>query len=171
MALVRRVEKFSGIRMTFPFTLRATMAYVGFLLAPKSEGGREVQGKSIKKYLSAIRMLHMQRGHFSAWIRPEIIQQITRGACNRDQIVKRMRGKAGRLPMTPELMKKLKTNLRNASMVMSRKRLIWAVATIGWAGALRIHEMLARESETYDPYWPLMWWWGRQRWTVGCCRP
>ena len=56
---VKRVEKFSGVRMTLPFTLRATIAYVSFLLVPKAAGRREVQGKSIEKYLSAIRILQM----------------------------------------------------------------------------------------------------------------
>ena len=67
-AHIRRVEKSTGVTMTFPFTLKSTLAYVGFLLAPKIEGGRGVQGKSVEKYLSALRMLHMQRVFFSPWI-------------------------------------------------------------------------------------------------------
>ena len=64
---IQRVEKFAGIRMTFPFTVKSMLAYAGFLLAPKTEGGRGIQGKSVEKYFSCLRMSHMMRGHFSPW--------------------------------------------------------------------------------------------------------
>ena len=78
---IARAEKHSGVRITFPFSLRSTLAYVGFLLCPKEEGGRGLQGKSVEKYLSALRLIHMQKGYFEPYIRPEVIKQITRGAC------------------------------------------------------------------------------------------
>ena len=98
----------------------------------------------------------MQKGHFSPWIRPDIIKQITRGACNRDQLRKRLEGKTGRLAMTPMLMDTLKTNLGHSSLRKSRKRILWAVATICWAGALRIHEILSRLASNYDPLTTLL---------------
>ena len=76
----------TGVNITFPFSLKSLLAYVGFLLAPKVDGGRGLQGKSVEKYLSAIRLLHMQKGFFEPYIRPEIIKQITRGAVIRDQV-------------------------------------------------------------------------------------
>ena len=101
---IARAEKHTGVRITFPFSLKALLAYVGFLLCPKEEGGRGLQGKSVEKYLSALRLIHMQKGHFEPYIRPEVIKQITKGACNRDQIIKRMEGKAEKMAMTPEIM-------------------------------------------------------------------
>ena len=141
----------TGVRMTFPFGIKQTLAYIGYLLAPRDKGGRGLQGKSVEKYLSALRMVHMQRGFFSPWIRPEIVSLITKGAANRDQIKKRVEGKLGRLPMTPQLMWDLKLALKEASFRRSRKRIIWVTATMCWAGAMRIHELLAREAEEYDP--------------------
>ena len=101
---IARAEKHSGVKITFPFSLKSTLAYVGFLLCSKEEGGRGLQGKSVEKYLSALRLIHMQKGHFEPYIRPEVIKQITRGACNRDQVMKRMEGKAVKVAMTPEIM-------------------------------------------------------------------
>ena len=101
---IARAEKHTGVRITFPFSLKSLLAYVGFLLCRKEEGGRGLQGKSVEKYLSALRLIHMQKGYFEPYIRPEVIKQITRGACNRDQIVKRMEGKAEKMAMTPEIM-------------------------------------------------------------------
>ena len=76
----------TGVNITFPFSLKSLLAYVGFLLAPKVDGGRGLQGKSVEEYLSAIRLLHMQKGFFEPYIRPEIIKQITRGAVIGDQV-------------------------------------------------------------------------------------
>ena len=53
--------------------------------------------------------------------------------------------------MTPDLMWSLKTALSKSGMKLSRKRIIWAVSTICWAGALRIHEVLARDTISFDP--------------------
>jgi len=121
---VKRVEKVTGLKLEFPFSLKSTLAYIGFLLAPKESGGRALQGKSVEKYLSALRMMHIQKGHFSPWLRPEVVKQITRGACNRDQLKKRMEGKTGRMAMTPEIMKSLKIKLKESNVRKSRKRLI-----------------------------------------------
>ena len=114
---IARAEKFTGIKITFPFTLKSLLAYVGFLLCAKEEGGRGLQGKSVEKYLSALRLIHMQKGHFEPYIRPEIIKQITRGACNRDQIIKRMEGKAEKLAMTPELMQGIANSLKDLKLI------------------------------------------------------
>ena len=151
-----RVEKATGVKLTFPFSLKSTMTYVSHLLCSKSEGGRGLQGKTVEKYISHLRMTHMQKGFFSAWIRPEIIKQITRGACNRDQLEKRMLGKTGKHAMTPDLMWILKSKLGLFAWRRSRKRIVWAVSTLCWAGALRIHEVLARSSSCYDPLTTMM---------------
>ena len=60
---IERAQKFTGMIMTFPFSLDSTLAYVGYLLADNSIGGRGIQGKSVEKYLSGIMMCHMQRGY------------------------------------------------------------------------------------------------------------
>ena len=153
---IARVRKVTGVHLTFPFSLESTLTYVGFLLSPREEGGRGLQGKSVEKYLSAIRLIHMQKGHFNPCIRPEIVKQITRGACNRDQLFKRMSGKVGKHAMTPNLMWSLKLSLSTSSLTRSRRRIIWAIGTICWAGALRIHEVLARSANSYDPLTTMM---------------
>ena len=146
-----RAEKFAGFKLNFPFSLKATLAYVGFLISPKIEGGRGLQGSSVEKYLSALRLIHMQKGFFNPWIRPDVIKQITKGASNRDQIAKRMAGKTGKHAMTPQLMLLLKHSLGRSSMRRSRKRIVWAASTICWAAALRVHELLARNTDCFDP--------------------
>ena len=115
-----------------------------------------MKGNSVEKYLSALRLIHMQNGYFEPFMRPEIIRQITRGACNRDQISKRMEGKATKTAMTPELMYTLKNLLSNSGFSKSRRRLIWATCCLCWSGALRVHEVLSREASKFDPKTTMM---------------
>ena len=57
---------------------------------------RKVSGVTLDKYLSGLRMAHMTRGHFSPWIRPDVVKLMVTGVHNRDQVRKRMEGrKAG----------------------------------------------------------------------------
>ena len=143
---IRRVEEDTGLQLTFPFSLTSTLTYIGYLLTV-----RKVSTVSINKYMSGLRMAHMQRGVFSPWIKPEIVKTILTGQANKDQLEKRMSGKQGRLPVTPELMKALKTSLVSAKMTKSRKRTIWLCSTWCWAGAFRVHEILSRKQGEFDP--------------------
>jgi integrase len=145
------VEAATGLSLSFPFSLKSTLAYTGYLLGSKEQGGRGLAGDTVERYLSAVRMLHLRKGFFSPWVRPDIVKQITKGAANRDQIEKRMAGKAGKHAMTPDLMRSLKQSLFDANLNLSKKRIIWAVSTVCWAGALRIHEILARAPDCFDP--------------------
>ena len=52
--------------MSFPFSVATSLTYVGYLLKK-----RKVSASTIDKYLSAIRMCHLQKGVFSPWIRPD----------------------------------------------------------------------------------------------------
>ena len=61
-----------------------------------------------------------------------------------------MSGKKGKHAMTPGLMWQLKAALRKCGLTLSRRRIIWAVSTICWAGALRVHEILARRTRSFD---------------------
>ena len=80
----------------------------------------------------------------------EIIKQITRGAVIRDQVAKRMEGKAEKMAMTVELMYKLKISLLDSRFSKSRRRIIWVSSTLCWSGALRVHEILARETTKFE---------------------
>ena len=89
-------------------------------------------------------------------ILPDVINQVIKGACNRDQLQKRFQGKKCMMAMTQELMLKLKHNLANCCMRKSKKRIIWSVATLCWGAALRIHEALSCDLRSYDPLTTLL---------------
>ena len=143
---VERIRKELGIRLSFPFSLEDTLTYLGYLLSV-----RKVSAGTLEKYLSGLRMAHLTRGHFSPWIKPEIVKLMITGVHNRDQVRRRMEGKKGRLPVTPIMLRALRDRLKRAIMPQPRKRLIWLVAMWCWSGAFRIHEILAKDPISFDP--------------------
>merc|ERR1712120_39058 len=68
-----------------------------------------------------------------------------------EEVRRRMEGKKGRLPITPLMLRTLRSRLIAAKMRTTKKRLIWLVAAWCWSGAFRIHEILARDTMTFDP--------------------
>jgi len=72
---VVRIRKELGISLSFPFSLEDTITYLGYLLAV-----RKVSGATLDKYLSGLRMAHMTRGHFSPWIRPDVVNSWSLGS-------------------------------------------------------------------------------------------
>ena len=96
---IKRIENTMGRKLRFPFSYTDTLTYIGYLLKV-----RKVSGSTLEKYLSGIRMAHMQRGILAPWLKPEIVKLIVTGAENKTQLMKRMQGKRSRQPITPELM-------------------------------------------------------------------
>jgi hypothetical protein len=123
---VERIRKEMGVRLTFPFSLESIVTFIGYLLDV-----RKVSGVTVNKYLSGLRMLHITKGHFSPWLRPDVVSSIVTGAKNRDDLAKMMRGKVGELPVTPAMMKTLRLNLKSSNLGRTKKRLIWMTATSG----------------------------------------
>ena len=148
---VERIRRDLGISLAFPMSVEDTLTYMGYL-----RNVRKVSGATLDKYLSGLRMAHLTRGVFTPWTRPEVLKLVVTGAQNRDQVVKRMSGKKGRLPVTPEMMRILRRRLSLSNLTTVKKRLVWLVACWCWSGAFRIHEILARERTTYDPTVTLM---------------
>ena len=149
---IKRAEEHAGHKLVFPFSLKSTFIYMAYLLDV-----RKISGVTLEKYQSAIRMVHMQKGFFSPWLRPEIVKQIVSGAQNRDQLIQRMSGKQQRQPITINLLKTLKFRVKEANWSKAKKRLVWLICTLAWAGAFRIHELLAREAMHYDLTTTLLW--------------
>ena len=143
---VGRIRRDLGINLSFPMSVEDTLTYVCYL-----RDVRKVSGATMDKYLTGLRMAHMTRGVFTPWTRPEVLKLVVTGAQNRDQVIRRMAGKKGRLPVTPEMMRTLRKGLKGESMTTVKKRLVWLVAAWCWSGAFRIHEILARDRSMYDP--------------------
>ncbi len=58
--------------------------------------------------------------------------------------------------MTISSMLLFKKQIKNSDLPEHDKALVWAVSTIAFAGAFRIHEILARAESTFDPSFTLL---------------
>ena len=106
---VTRISRELGITLVFPFSLEDTLTYLGYLISV-----RKVSGSTLEKYMSGLRMAHLTRGHFSPWIRPDVVKMMITGIQNKEQVRKRMEGREGRLPITPLMPRSLRNKLIEA---------------------------------------------------------
>jgi integrase len=149
--MLSRCSADTGADLSVPFNQRKTLLFMDWLTRK-----RGVSGATINSYLAGVRQLHIIRGLDPPPIRSGLVKLYIKGSTNRDGIVKRQGRNMGRLPMTPSTMLVLKNRIYNSDRSIHDKRLIWAVATIAFAGAFRIGELLAKLESTFDPDFTLL---------------
>ena len=114
--------------MPFPassLTLRYFCAHIAF----------RVSHKTIKVYLSAVQLEHLERG-LPDPMDDELLRLLCKG-------LKRSQGDTSRLwlPITSNILKVLKTQLRiDSSHTLLEKRLLWSAFTLAFYGFLRASE-------------------------------
>ena len=67
-----------------------------------------------------------------------------------------MKAKAKEWQFTIPILKLIKKNLRKSSFNNVRKHLIWSTSTLAFCGGFRIHELLSKERQSYDPFVTLL---------------
>ena len=117
---------------------------------------RNLAGKTINSYLSGLRTIHLTKGVDSPALRPPIVNAILEGRAHIDSIRSRLNGKAQRLPVTPSVLKLLQACLNNSDNDDQTILLIWCVCLVCFFGGFRIHEILCRQENTFDPCFTLM---------------
>ena len=95
---IQRCEADTRVKIRFPMDDRMILAYVGWLMSV-----RKVSAASIKKYLSALRTVHLKNGYLPRNLRPDIINIIIKGREQEDH-----KEKVPRLTMTLPVLKLLK---------------------------------------------------------------
>ena len=81
---------------------------------------------------------------------------ILNGQNNLEKLMEKIESKSKRVPVTIPILKLIKKNVRKSSLSKVRKTLIWAIATLAFTGGFRIHELLSRERQSYDPFVTLL---------------
>jgi len=112
---------------------------------------RKVSQATIAVYLSGLRQLHMQHGVECAALRSDFTKMLLQGKKNSEFRAAEAGNPKGRAPATTETLKALKAALRNATMPLFEKRLLWTVCTILFFGALRSSEILCTSATAFDP--------------------
>ena len=148
--MLKKCQEETGTSIQLPMGEKEVLLFLAWLI------GRGLQARTISTYLSGVRMLHLRLGHYIPVLRSELVKQILEGRVHLDSVNRRLLEKPTRLPVTPAILKLLKLELKASDLRKGDKRLLWAVATIGFAGGFRIHELLAIEEASFDPLFTLL---------------
>jgi hypothetical protein len=148
---IHRCEEETGINMSLPFTPNQTLEFVGWMKA------RNLKSRTMSSYLSGVRMYHISLGYNEPGLREPIVKLVLKGQANLERVEALIRGNVGKLPVTKKMMKLVKVRLVKMDWPIEEKRLIWSVMTTSWNGSFRIHEILSRTKNTYDPQTTLLW--------------
>lgn len=149
--MLKKCEAETKVDTQLPLTTAAILTFIDWLARV-----RKLKAATINSYLSGIRQLHIIRGLKEPNIKTGLAQLVLKGIQNRDGIASRAGENRGRLPMTKNVMLLFKQLVKNSNYPAHDKLLIWAVSTIAFAGAFRIHEILEKNESTYDPDFSLL---------------
>jgi hypothetical protein len=147
----RMCEKENKRRLELPWGRCETLIFLDWLLTD-----RKVSAATASAYLAGIKKLHEIKGVEEPKIRSGLINQIIKGKKNEESVKKRNDENKGRLPVTLTVMKILKEAIRASVLVTEEKLLLWAVSTVAFHGAFRIHEILCTRETEYDPDFTLL---------------
>ena len=144
-------QKDTKTSMELPLSQSQILIYIDWLIRV-----RRVKSTTISSYLAGIRQLHLVKGIEPPNIRSAAVRMVLKGKGHMDSIQDRAVTKAKRLPMTLNLMRLLKAKIRNWDQDDDTKLLTWAVCTAAFHDSFRIHEILTKESKTFDPDFTLL---------------
>ena len=117
---------------------------------------RGLTAKTICVYLAGIRQGHIVEGLTPPVIRTPLVNMVIDGKKHMDAFKSKTSGDKSRLPMTADLMKLLKEEIRMDNIDERDKLLLWTVAALAFNGGFRIHELLTRKASTFDPDFSLL---------------
>ena len=141
-----RCQQETSIEMSFPMDTKTVIVFTHWLVH-----NRKVKGATVDTYIAGLRQLHLVRGHDVPSLRPPMVQQILTGKKNIYPIIARETNKPNRLPVTLNVMKLLKHEIKHVEETTMNKTLLWSVCTLAFNSCLRIHELLARKEDEFDP--------------------
>ena len=139
MNIVNKCREELGELLTFPWARQELHNFVGWCME------QNLKSNTIEQYVSNVRSLHKEVGlrmDDSDW---PFLNNIIKGHGNLSE------NRAGRIPMTPELMYKLKWRLKKSYQNIKEKCLVWAVYTILFQGSISIGEILAPTTSRFCP--------------------
>jgi integrase len=150
-AMLTKCQTGRNTDLSLPFNERKALIFIDWMAREKN-----LRHATISSYLAGVRQLHIINGIEPPNFRSGLVKLVLKGIENNDGIKKRQSNYTGRLPMTPSMLLVFKELISASDRNSHDKRLIWAVATLAFAGAFRIGELLAKLESTFDPNFTLL---------------
>ena len=139
-----------GETMDYPLKEGNVLTFIAWMI------NRELSASTMESYLAGIRQVHLINGVALPILRTPLVKQLLEGQKHIDALARRLNKKPVRLPVTPNVLKLLKLEIFKSDLTRERKLLMWSVSTLAFAGAFRIHELLARQERVFDPNFTLL---------------
>lgn len=143
---VARVEAMLGVDMSPPFDTTKTLNYVGYLLED-----RNCCANTVDVYLSGLRMWHLCMGMDVSSLRPPIVSLILKGREHWENIEETLRNKTVRTAVTLKVMKYLDRKIFISNYPEEKKLMLKLICRLLFCGSLRVHEVLAKTKDIFDP--------------------
>ena len=121
------------------------LTYVAWLL------NRDLSTATINTYLASLRHLYIKLSLDPSPIRSDLVKQVLRGREHQQLTTKTSCESKFRLLVTPAILKLLKMDLKDSGLKSEKKLLFWSIATLCFAGAFRIHELLSKHHARFEP--------------------
>ena len=132
----------------FPIPESYIMTFVSWL------NGRNLSASTINSYLAGLRQLHLTKGLQIPNIRSDLVNQILTGKKNVDLLHPVI--KPTRIPVTPTILRILKTQISSDILSYHDKRLYWLICTLAFHGSFRMGELLTKSPTSFDPNYTLL---------------
>ena len=139
---------FKDINIPFPLSESYIVTFVSWL------NNRNLSVSTINSYLAGLRQLHLAKGLQIPNIRSDLVSLILSGKKNVDLLYPVE--KPTRIPVTPTILRILKTQITNDVLPYHDKRLYWLICTLAFHGSFRIGELLTRSPVSFDPNYTLL---------------
>jgi hypothetical protein len=149
--MLLKCAKDTNENLEIPLDSRKVLIFIDWLARR-----RGLKSASINSYLSGVRQLHVVHGIDPPQIRTGLVKLVLRGIANVDGIKAREQNLSGRLPITTNVMLLFQKLLSKLNLPPTDKPMIWAAATLAFAGAFRINELLSKRESTFDPDFELL---------------
>ena len=141
-----RCEIAMETKLSFPWNIQKVLTFIAYLLY-----GRGVCAKTANCQLSGVMMAHLELLLDPPCLRPPVVKLLLKGREHWERVTEHLAGKTKKVPVTIDMNKLIKRKLFEAEWTAERKFRFWAVDTLLWNGSLRVHEILSRETNTFDP--------------------
>ena len=136
----------SGVIMEFPLSNKQVLtSWPG---CPSATSPRRL---SMYIYLARIRQCYLTEGVDLSILRTPVVSLVLEGQKQLDVIRKQDGEDNSPLPITPMMLKLVKSEIKQSDEPSEDKLLIWAVATLAFNGRFRIHELLAQKISSFNP--------------------
>jgi hypothetical protein len=148
---ILRCEEAMDCDLSFPWETSKTLNFLAYLLFT-----REVKAKTANCQLSGVRMAHLELGLDSPSLRPPIVELLLKGTEHWESVSTVLSRKTMRTPVTSDMMLAMKRIIFEVNWSLEQKYIFWTVCCLLWAGSLRVHEVLSRTQDSYDPQTTLL---------------